>query len=61
MKKTDKENKLLKEICDYLKTKGWGVLTIGGMRIEQRSFTQKYKFEFVVNFVGKKKEKKYGT
>lgn len=53
-----KAEKFYKEVAKFLKEKGWGVLVIGGIRIEQRNPSRKYNFELVVNFTGKKLEKK---
>ncbi len=52
----DLEDLLLETAGAYLKTKGWKVMVIGGMRIEQPMLNSKFQYQFVINFVGKKNE-----
>ena len=53
-----KERKLQKAIGEFIESKGWKVMVIGSMRIEQRNPRTKYNFEFVVGFTGKKRRGK---
>ena len=36
----------------YLETKGWSVVMVGNSRVQQQPYAGKFKYEFVVEFVG---------
>lgn len=48
---TNMEDALLESIKKLLEAKGYKVIVIGDMRIEQRDPMKRLKFEFVVDFV----------
>ena len=49
------EKELLKEIGEYLKSKGWNPLVIGFKGISQREL--KHNYSLIINFTGTKNEK----
>lgn len=49
------EKKLLEDIGEYLKSKGWNPLVIGFTGISQREL--KHNYSLIINFTGTKNEK----
>jgi hypothetical protein len=50
-----KIEKLLEEAQKLLEKQGYEIMVIGGVRIEQRDLNKKFKYELVIDFVGKKR------
>lgn len=46
----------LRQIAKYIESQGWRVVVIGPARIQQPLGSREFQFEFVVNFVGSKRE-----
>ena len=48
------EDKLLEDLGEYLKSKGWDVSVIGFNGIAQYHTDLKYNYSLIINFTGKK-------
>ena len=45
-----------KEIVEFLKERGWKIVLVGTHGIKRRGRNNKYKYEFVMEFIGKKED-----